>query len=370
MRGYYINFGNKEVNLNKKIRMQIDYFNKFFEIDIIQADYFCGSAKLSTILYRIPLINMPRFDFNGLLKKIEAPDFIYFRKFTTDLNVIRFLKRVKKNYPACKIVIEIPTYPYYKEQYGPVYNYTLFPKDVMYSKMFRKYVDRFVTYSNDDKIFNVKTIKTINGVDTNKLSVIMPRKDDSEIHLLAVAMFQRYHGYERIIEGMFKYYSEGGQREIKLFMVGDGSELTYYRELTSKYKLENKVIFYGKQQGSELDKIYDNSDIGLGTFGFYKIGIETASSLKTKEYLSKGLPIVAGSVESFVNDEISKYYLAFENNETPISMYRVIDFYDRISEENGRDKSNIARKIHTIAVANVSMDVTLKPIVDFILSSK
>ena len=370
MKGYYINFGNKEVNLNKKIKMQMDYLSKYFEINIIQADYFGGSAKLSTILYRIPLLNIPRFDFCGLFKKLEVPDFIYFRKFTTDLNIIQFLKSVKKKFPACKILIEIPTFPYYKEQYTPVYNYTLFPKDVMYSKMYRKYVDRFVTYSTDDMIFGVKTIRTINGVDTDNFTVISPRNDDNEIHLLAIAMFQRYHGYERIIEGIHRYYSDGGQREIKLFMVGDGSELPYYRELTSQYKLEDRVVFYGKLQGGELDKIYDNSDIGLGTFGFYKIGIETASSLKTKEYLSKGLPIVAGSIESFVNDEISNYYHAFANDSSPISMQQVIDFYDQISEENGRDKKVIANKIHSVAVANVSMDVTLKPIVDFLTSGK
>ena len=125
------------------------------------------------------------------------------------------------------------------------------------------------------------------------------------------------------------------------------------------------MILLGKLQGENLDDIYNAADIGLGSFGFYKIGLETASSLKTKECLSKGLPIIAGNKENFVKGEISKYYLDFPNDSSPVEIDTIIDFYESIYK--GKNKRNVVDRIHTLAEKTVSMKVSLEPVIDYIL---
>ena len=148
-------------------------------------------------------------------------------------------------------------------------------------------------------------------------------------------------------------------------MVGEGPEINFYRELTNKFGLNSNVVFYGRQQGQALDDIYNQSDIGLGTFGFYKIGLDSASSLKTKEYLAKGIPVAAGCVEEFVNDEGRKYYLAFSNDQSPVDINRLLQFYDSLY--CGKlTKQMVADAIHEYAEKTVSMSVALKPIINFI----
>ena len=44
--------------------------------------------------------------------------------------------------------------------------------------------------------------------------------------------------------------------------------------------------------GEELNAEFDNSDIGVESFGFYKIDISTSSSLKSREYLARGCHIL------------------------------------------------------------------------------
>ena len=111
----------------------------------------------------------------------------------------------------------------------------------------------------------LKTLKVVNGTDVNSIAPIQPRKDDGEIHLLAVALFKKHHGYERIINGMNEYYKNGGKRIIKLYMVGDGPEIPMYEKIVKEYNLEDKVIFCGILEGAELDEIYNKCDIGLGS---------------------------------------------------------------------------------------------------------
>ena len=369
MKGYYILFGDKvKVNIQNKIDMQLDELRKHCDITYITSGSSYSNEKLSKMLFRIPLFNFPRFDFDRVFDQLEEPDFIYFRRVSTDNNLIRFLMRVKTAYPNCKIIIELFSYPYYKDIYFNRQNIILLPKEVLFNKRYKKYVDRFVTYSRDTEIFGVKTIPIMNGIDTEQFGVITPRPTDEEIHMLAVAMFQKHHGYERIIEGLHEYYAGGGKRNIKLLMVGEGPEIPKYKELIANYNLNEHVVFYGKLQGEELNKVYNDSDIGLGSFGFYKIGLTLASSLKTREYLAKGLPLVAGCEQDMFPDGSGQYYLEFPNNDSVVDLQKILNFFDSIYSK--ADRREIANKIHRFAKNTVSMAVAFKPVVDYLTGHK
>lgn len=58
---------------------------------------------------------------------------------------------------------EIPTYPYDMEHKGISSIFVLFI-DKIYRKKLHKYVDRIVTLTDDEKIFNCKTLKITNWI--------------------------------------------------------------------------------------------------------------------------------------------------------------------------------------------------------------
>lgn len=369
MKGYYILFEkNPSVNIKNKIDAQMTEFKKYFDMEYIEAEPSFKSEQVAQIMSRVPLINIPRYDYKKLLEKLDNPGFLYFRKVSSDRNLIHFFTDVKEKFPECKILVELFTYPYYKDIYFRPYNFLLIPKDAYFSRRYKNLVDRLITYSNHDTIFGVKTIRTINGIDTDEFRAITPRTNDDEIHLLAVAMFRKHHGYERIFEGLKNYYATGERRVIRLFMVGEGPELDSYKKIVKEYGLEDNVIFLGVKKGEELEAIYSQSDIGLGSFGFYKIGLTLASSLKTREYLAKGLPFVAGCKQDVFPKGSSKYYLEFSNDSSPVDINEIVQFYDSLYSSGDSNRQKVVDQIRQFAMQTVSMDVAFKTIIEFIKS--
>lgn len=84
-----------------------------------------------------------------------------------------------------KIILEIPTYPYDGEKI----NHTGIKKkkywiEKKYRKSLYKYVDRVVTFSEDDEIFGIKTIKISNGIDLETISLIKKESKKMKIKLI------------------------------------------------------------------------------------------------------------------------------------------------------------------------------------------
>lgn len=364
-KGYYVLFKPRQrtVNITRKIEMQLKAFNKQVCTEVIEIE---SVSNVRNIINRLPWLDFALYKFEQIYQKVDNPDFIYFRRINLNRPTVDFFVEFKKRYPNCKIIVEIFTYPYIKDEYNSLKNYFIGKKEKQNTKYYCKFVDRFVTYTNDKEIYGVKTISTINGVDVERYRTAKMRSDDGEIHMVGVAMFQKHHGYERVISGLYNYYKMGGQRIVKVYFVGDGEEKCKYQELVKKYNLEKNIYFCGVKEGKELDDIYNQVDIGLGSFGFYKIGLATASSLKTREYLSKGLVVVAGCPSDVKFDEKKLYYLEVSNDDTDLKIDEIISFYERELQKCGNDRQLLAEQIHKFAEKTVSMDTTMKPIIDYI----
>ena len=115
--------------------------------------------------------------------------------------------------------------------------------------------------------------------------------------------------------------------------------------MASQLHLEEYVFFYGSQAGKELDLIYDKADAGLGFFGLYKDKMSTISSLKSVEYLAKGLPVISGCVED------------------------IVGFYDSVYNNN-KDRNSVHKEIRNFARQTGDMSVVMKPVINYILGEK
>ena len=275
----------------------------------------------------------------------------YIRYQLSDLWFVDFLKELKEL--EVKSVLEFPTIPYDKE--GGIRRPL---EDKYYREQLHQYIECCTTYANYDKVFDIPCISLVNGVDINEHRIKNAvHKNTGDITLIAVATMRREHGYERIIRGMYEYYRSGGKRKIYFNLVGDGSQLPYYKQLVNEWQLEKYVFFHGFLQGKELDRVYDASDIGIGALGIYKSGIFEGTGIKAVEYCIRGLPLVMTNDYGFKD----KYYvLKVSNNDTPIDMDSVIAFYDSLQERD------YISDMHNYAVENYSWDKILEPVIEYL----
>lgn len=282
------------------------------------------------------------YEFKSIKDYISKNDieFIYIRYIhTASYGYLKFLKELKKM--GVLIIMEIPTYPYDKEYKK---SFTLRYFKFLYEKMARKYlgryVDRIVTFSKDDYIFNSPTIKISNGINIDRIKEKKKtKKNKGEINLIGVAGLAFYHGYDRMIKSIAEYYKSNPQDSIKFHIVGEGPIKKDLEQLSKDLGVETKVIFYGAKSGEALEAIFDKCDIGVGCLGCHRKGLTQVSSLKNVEYCAKGIPFIY-SEENKDFDKMD-FVCKISPNEDLIDINKIISFYNnlKISSQEIREFS-------------------------------
>ncbi len=289
-------------------------------------------------------------------------DWIYNRYGMFDPFYIRVLKRLNKN--GARILIEVPTYPYKWERNKGLLNWILFFLDSICLGSASKYIDRVLTYSNDKTIWNVPTINIINGINVGLYRQKgMNKAHDKQINLVAIALMQPSHGYERIIKGISEYYKlSKGRYEVFLHLIGDGPELSFYKNIVIDNSLEKYVFFHGRMDQEQIADFIDGMDLGVCALAGYKKNVFLTSELKSREYIVRGIPFVYAcdmDIEDKLDGDMA---IKFENNDSVIDINRIVEFYEEIKDSYQR----ISNKMHALACDRLDMSHTMKPVIDYI----
>ena len=354
----------------RKILGQIKAFEESgISLELVENPFCLSGAVRGNFLLRQLVCRLPFtyvYSKHHYEERYTGADVFYVRFLAGDRYFVRFLKQLRKNNPQAKILLELPDYPTTWYMTTSLL-YTFLIKDWNAGRKYRRYVDRIVIPQKIDNAFHIPVLPIENGINVGDIRCREPEETEV-IRIIAVAGMCNFHGYDRLIEGLKDYYAQGGKRKVELHMVGGkaepGNELLRYQELCKRYHLEKRIVFYGEKKGEELDKIYDKCNLAVGSLGMYRIGYKTASSLKIREYLAKGLPVIVGSkVDVFEKDNFP-YYLEYENNSTPIDVQRIVEFYDSIY--GAKDIHAVNKEIRDYAVHNCDMKNALKNVIDYI----
>ncbi|MDL2291927.1 glycosyltransferase family 1 protein [Bacteroides sp. OttesenSCG-928-F21] len=336
---FLIFHGFEEFNgISKKIRYQVqalkecgtethvcyltddnDHKQRMVDEDVLK-DY--GSGVKGKILKRIEFKSIVQY------ANKEKIDFIYIRydhnanPFT--INLIRKLKR-----SGAKIAMEIPTYPYDQEYVGlpAPYQRILFV-DKLFRERFAKYVDKIVTFSDYKTIWERPTIQISNGIDFSQIKVKSEVNDTSnELHLIGVATIHPWHGFDRAIAGLIDYYKENPSFKVYFHIVGFGvpEVVENYKAMVKEHRLEKYIIFHSALFGEELDKVFEKSDMAIGSLARHRSNIDKIRTLKNREYAARGIPFVYSETdEDFEN---MPYIMKIPADETPLDIKALISFY-------------------------------------------
>lgn len=291
-------------------------------------------------------------------------DFVYIRKGAVlDKSVVELVKKAKKVNPKIIIILEIPTYPYLNEFSGLV-KLDIELKEKHWTNKLLKYIDRIVTYSNDEKIFDIKCINISNAYEFKELDYNFEDNENQTIYLIGVATLCFYHGYDRLIEGLKEYYSnEECKTKVIFNLIGDGPVLNDYKKLVKEYNLEKIVTLSGRKKLSELDDYYKKASIGVDSLGRHRSGVTYNSSLKGKEYLAKGLPIISG-VKTDLDDKDIPFYYRVPNDDTPIDILSIVEWYQSL--KNNKSRNQLSEEIYQYGETNYTFSVTFAPVVNYL----
>lgn len=368
MRGLYIHSNDLTgplSGIDRKVAAQIKCFNEAgFECSVVKC---AAQDKLwHKVMRRLPL--MPDYlDWSQIGSQIPV-DFLYIRRpLYVSRQILLELSRIKQSNPLTKVLWEVPTYPYDKELKKPA-TYAFYLKDRHNRKKLKRYVDRVVDLSGSTNIFGVPTLQIINGVDLSAILPKDPAPSCSTVNVICIAAFSFWHGTDRFIDGMRAYYNESPSRALHLHLVGNGPAIPSLREQVVSSNLEAYVHFHGFCDRQEMDHIFNQCTFALEGLAGHRQGIMSSSSLKSREYLAKGIPFATSSKIDVFREHPVDFCLQLAGNDSPINIHKLIEFHDVLYEKE--TQSQLISRIRSFAEANVSIEGAMKNVIGYLKESK
>lgn len=345
----YVHSLNKNLKggITNKINYQIAALRKL-GYDVKEYSFYKKRNILVRCLRRIPFVSINE---KGYIDDIKDGDIIYIRYNFSDRNFIKTLKSYKRK--KVTVLLEIATYPYEKEL-----PWWLKIKDRIYRRYLSRYVDSIVNLSGEyETIMDIKVINISNGIKTDIYKIKSNKYKTNSIRLIGLSSLEFWHGYDRVIKGIKKYYEEGGIDTVILDIVGSGREEKRLKSIVDKLQLNESVIFHGYKEGKELDELFDKSDVAVGCLGLHRKGISIVSSLKNREYCARGIPFIdSGRDVDFTNTFPFRYVV--EMSDEFINIKEIIKFYKDIRSKYPR----YSEEMNEYAVKNLDWKIKMEKV--------
>jgi hypothetical protein len=144
--------------------------------------------------------------------------------------------------------------------------------------------------------------------------------------------FATYNGLDRVLDGMKMY-----KGDIKITLEIFGNELEYEKKLIEDFGLESTVKLRSYLSSKQLTEVLDRFHMGVGSFGVHRKGVQSNSSIKSREYFARGIPFIYGHMDpDFSEDEIAKKYcLEFPGDDSPVDFEKAIAFLVEVRKDKG-----------------------------------
>lgn len=272
----------------------------------------------------------------------ESIDLVYIRSFhNANPFTIHLIKQLKTT--GARVIMEIPTYPYDQEYVTPGMKVYLTIDRHFRHKLARE-LDAIITFSDKEKIFGVPTIRISNGIDFDAIPLKQRINDTShELHLIGVAEVHYWHGFDRLIQGLAEYYLQKQSYKVFFHIVGQLSGERERQEIMPAIHnngLAPYVILHGARYGKELDELFEQADLGIGSLGRHRSGIDKIKVLKNREYAARGLAFTYSETdEDFDN---MPYVWKVPANETSMDIQKLIEFHQSIHLQPIEIRNSIA----------------------------
>jgi len=274
----------------------------------------------------------PRHELVEELIKMYKPEMIYFRYPNGYKNVLEPLIPVLEKYPA--VIFEHNT----REEDELEHNkqWEVLEQEKKWGRQLiaraRGLVGVFpsATQHQIDRAvqLNIPTITIGNGLNVSDYPIAKQPSGRAEINVLFSGYIARHHGLERAFTGMHR----NPELKINFYIVGAFFDKNYEQEISALVKqlaLQNNVHFLGELTKTELNPWFDKCHICVGSLGMHRLGTKDGSSLKTREYLSRGKAIIIDHADPDLRSNLPFIYRV-PGDESPIDFRQIRSFLSEL----------------------------------------
>ena len=186
-----------------------------------------------------------------------------------------------------------------------------YAQKVFYNSSYNIAVSNEFKFSLEKKFNNINFDYIPNFIDTDFFS-FSPQKSYKEFRFVNIAFLDKKKNQKMLIKSFYRVFKN--DLNVKLQIVGDGSEYHNLKALVEKLSLENQITLYGRATRDEIRKLLHSSDAFLLSSEYETFGIVVI------EAMSCGLPVLStkcGGPESIIINK--KLGLLCEKNEASFS---------------------------------------------------
>ena len=297
-----------------------------------------------------------KFFIKELIKVVKeiVPDFIYIRRILpiTPL-LIKAIKKIKNL--GITVFYEYPTFPWENELLAEK-RYLFYFLDKIQFKLLESVVSNFVVVGVDEQNFNLPYKVISNGIKVSDIPMVNKKYEQhNNINLIGVANVNLFHGFDRVINGLYNYYKKDNNPEVINFhIVGNIAKDLNLRELVEEYGLHEHVIFHGYKSGDELKDLFNEMQVGIGCLGVHRKKVTSLNSLKNREYAARGIPFVFSEKDYAIESKEPKFIFKPSFDDSPIEIEEIIDLYRNIEVE--------PEEIRRFATENLNWETEMKKV--------
>jgi glycosyltransferase involved in cell wall biosynthesis len=264
----------------------------------------------------------------------------------------------------CKIVFECNSIEI--NEYKESKTYFSYVWELVFGMGFRKKCDAIIGVTDEITHYQLRRSGNLNkphitignGFDVDSVPIRRPPPYDGlHFDMVCVATVSLWHGIDRLIQGIAQYK---GQLNIRLHIVGTGPELRNLENLIRTLNIKDHIIFHGFVKGDDLNRIFDQCHIAVGSLGIHRIGLSQLSILKAREYCARGIPYISACSDPDFPEDFF-YILRVPSDESPIDMDQVILFLTRICQV-----SDHAQTMREYASKNLDWSIKMKKLKGFL----
>lgn len=261
----------------------------------------------------------------------ERPDALYIRLMIPSVRLCRLINRAKEL--GATIYYEIPTYPYWGEQFKTakikLKAIVKIMLDILFAYPIYNKIDHLVIVrSNSKKRTFSKMVEISNGVDVQKIA---PKnydnyKDDGVIRFVGVGTIFPYHGYDKFFRALAKCGEKYEDKVIETHIVGNSDTIEELKRMAADLGLK-RVVFDGIRTTEELNQMYEEFDMGLGCLALYRRNADIDTTLKIVEYYCRGVPVVTSGKTALPAVDGKSCTITVPNDKTEIDINEICRAY-------------------------------------------
>lgn len=137
-----------------------------------------------------------------------------------------------------------------------------------------------------------------NGIDVELVPVLADKRQSGVFNMAFICtFFSGWHGLENLFESVLSFAGNNPGSELKVHLIGELSK-EQVAIIGRSDVLSSVFVIHGLLSSRQYRAVMESCDIGVGSLALEKKGLYEASTLKVREMLAMGLPVVSGHDDS------------------------------------------------------------------------